>query len=159
MPRGSRRSASPSRMSPTRPAARPMASAPAQRAAPQQTKPVVAQPQPSAVGQPVSQGPGLLGQMAATAGGVAIGSTVGHVVGHAITGAFSGGSESAVVDSPQQPVAAQPMQQQYNQQEMNPCQMELRQFLDCTQQNSDLGLCDGFNQVLKECRTRYGVRL
>lgn len=36
-----------------------------------------------------SQGPGLLGQMAATAGGVAI----GHTMGHAITGMFSGGGE------------------------------------------------------------------
>ncbi|RWS08510.1 coiled-coil-helix-coiled-coil-helix domain-containing protein 2-like protein [Dinothrombium tinctorium] len=158
MPR--QRRSSPSRMSPMRAAPRP--AAPPQRAmttAPQQTAPAVAH-QPTAVGQPVQQ-PSLFGQMAATAGGVAVGSAIGHTVGHAITGAFSGsGSESAVAEAPQQ---QQPMQGQtysgYGQQELNPCQMELKQFLDCTQQQSDISLCDGFNQVLKECRMRYNVRI
>jgi len=47
---------------------------------------------PAAAPAPGAKAPGLMAQMAATAGGVAIGSTVGHVVGHALT---SGGSGSA----------------------------------------------------------------
>ncbi|PIK44485.1 putative coiled-coil-helix-coiled-coil-helix domain-containing protein 2, mitochondrial [Apostichopus japonicus] len=49
-----------------------------------QTAPAPVPKQPMAMGQP--RQPGLMGQMAATAGGVAIGSTVGHVIGSAITG-------------------------------------------------------------------------
>jgi len=35
---------------------------------------------------PQGRSPGLFGQMAATAGGVAIGSAVGHTIGAALTG-------------------------------------------------------------------------
>lgn len=35
---------------------------------------------------PVGRQPGLFGQMAATAGGVAVGSAVGHTLGAALTG-------------------------------------------------------------------------
>lgn len=35
---------------------------------------------------PAPRQPGLFGQMAATAGGVAVGSAVGHTLGAAITG-------------------------------------------------------------------------
>ena len=59
--------------------------APAPRAAPPPPSPStpMAAP-PSAMAQP--QQPSLMKQMAATAGGVAIGSAVGHVAGSAITG-------------------------------------------------------------------------
>lgn len=49
----------------------------------------VAPPPPAApapVMAPQGRQPGLFGQMAATAGGVAIGSAVGHTIGAAITG-------------------------------------------------------------------------
>merc|ERR1712168_1110601 len=96
-----------------------------------------------------------MAQMAATAGGVAIGSTVGHVVGHALTG---GSSSSEPAPAPQQ--YAPPPQQyapppQYGapQQPMSgPCSMEVKQFLDCANTQSDLTLCDGFNEVLKQCK-------
>ena len=57
--------------------------APAPRAAPPPPSTPMAAP-PSAMAQP--QQPSLMKQMAATAGGVAIGSAVGHVAGSAITG-------------------------------------------------------------------------
>lgn len=89
--------------------------------------------------------------MAATAGGVAIGSAVGHTIGHALTGGSSGGSD--------EPAPAQQQggyqEQQPQQQQMSPCQMELRQFLDCTQQQNDISLCEGFNQLFKDCKVRY----
>lgn len=87
-----------------------------------------------------------MGQMAATAGGVAIGSAVGHTVGHALTG--GGGNYAAADAAPQQP-----QQQQYQ----NPCGQQMQAFLDCAQKNSgDLSLCYGFNEALKECKLNYG---
>jgi hypothetical protein len=41
---------------------------------------------PAPVAAPQGRQPGLFGQMAATAGGVAIGSAVGHTIGAALTG-------------------------------------------------------------------------
>jgi len=104
--------------------------------------------------QPGQRQPGLMAQMAATAGGVAIGSAVGHTIGHAMTGAFSGGS-----NQPQQQ-QAQPEQQQHQQQQQynqNPCFQQMQQFLECTQQSSDLSMCQGFNDALKDCKLRYGI--
>lgn len=47
-------------------------------------------PPPAPVQAPPAQPqqPGLFGQMAATAGGVAVGSAIGHTVGHAVTGKY-----------------------------------------------------------------------
>merc|ERR1719495_2091937 len=81
-----------------------------------------------------------MGQMAATAGGVAIGSTVGHVVGHALTGGMGSGGHHAEA-APAAP-AAYPEQQQYN----NPCAQQLQAFLNCAQNNPDISLCYGFNE-------------
>lgn len=66
---------------------------------------------------------------------------------------ITGGGGSA------QPQAApveqyQPPAQQQSYQ--NPCQMELDRFLECSKNQSDLSLCYGFNEALKECRVRYG---
>jgi len=94
-----------------------------------------------------SQGPGLMAQMAATAGGVAIGSAVGHTIGHAITGGFSGSNNEPAEQQQSQQYQQQPQQSQQN----DPCNFELRQFLDCSQ-SYDLSLCEGFNEALKQCR-------
>merc|ERR1719378_1466469 len=85
--------------------------------------------------------PGLFANMASTAAGVAVGSTVGHTLGHALTGAFSGGSSAS---QEQQPVA---QQQQLERNPQNPCEMEMKQFL-CANQQSDITLCQGFNEAL-----------
>ncbi|XP_066552340.1 coiled-coil-helix-coiled-coil-helix domain-containing protein 2 isoform X2 [Amia ocellicauda] len=154
MPRGSRsrvsRVAPPARASPP-----PMA-----RAAPQ--APVPAHPPPSAMAAPATapRQPGMFAQMATTAAGVAVGSAVGHTIGHAMTGGFGGGgaAEPAQADvTYQEPLpAAQPMYQQ-QQQQRNPCEYELRQFIDCAQNQSDLKLCEGFSEVLKQCKFSNGM--
>ncbi|POI22562.1 hypothetical protein CIB84_013690, partial [Bambusicola thoracicus] len=92
--------------------------------------------------------------MATTAAGVAVGSAVGHTIGHALTGGFGGGSsaEAARPDiTYQEPQAAQPAYQQ-QQQQFAPCQYEMKQFLECAQNQTDLKLCEGFSEVLKQCR-------
>ncbi|VDM55142.1 unnamed protein product [Angiostrongylus costaricensis] len=147
-----RRTASPKPSAPVRssppptmrssPPPRPMSQIPA--------KPAAAAPVP--LGTPAtapSQGPGLLGQMAATAGGVAIGSAVGHAVGNMMTGGGSSTPESAPAQAVQPATDRQP--QAYAQ----PCEFEWRQFIECTQNQSDVSLCNGFNEVFKQCKARY----
>jgi len=139
MPRGGgRRSAAPmSRPAPARHAPPPARPAP----------PPAAHAPPAAA---APQGPGLMGQMMATAGGVAIGSAVGHTIGNMMSG--GGGHERS-----EAPVEQAPPSQPYNHQQplQKPCEFELDQFLNCTK-NQDLSNCEAFNQILKECRTRYG---
>uniref|UniRef100_A0A8C4SDW3 Coiled-coil-helix-coiled-coil-helix domain containing 2 n=1 Tax=Erpetoichthys calabaricus TaxID=27687 RepID=A0A8C4SDW3_ERPCA len=153
MPRGnrSRMSRSPSPMS--RAPSRPMAPAASASSVP-------AHPPPSAVAPPSTapRQPGMFAQMATTAAGVAVGSAVGHTIGHAMTGGFGGGgnAEPARADiTYQEPVAAAPpMYQQQSQR--SPCEYELRQFIECAQNQNDLRLCEGFSEVLKQCKFANG---
>ncbi|TKC38709.1 hypothetical protein EI555_011615 [Monodon monoceros] len=144
MPRGSR-----SRTSSVAP---PASRAPQMRTAPRPAP--AAQPptaaSPSAVGSPAaaSRQPGLMAQMAATAAGVAVGSAIGHTLGHALPGGFSGGSnaEPSRLDiTHQEPRGTQPAQQQQS----VPCFFEVKQFLECAQNQGELKLCAGFSEVLK----------
>ncbi|XP_033207706.1 coiled-coil-helix-coiled-coil-helix domain-containing protein 2 [Belonocnema kinseyi] len=145
------------------PTPRTVRSAPRPAARPVQTAPVPAQAAPSApMMAPQQQGPGLMGQMAATAGGVAIGSAVGHTIGHAMTGMFSGGSSEAAAA----PVAAAAApQQQYAPQQSaqsgagGACAWEIKQFLQCAEQQSDITLCQGFNEALRQCKMSNGMQL
>ncbi|XP_052212969.1 coiled-coil-helix-coiled-coil-helix domain-containing protein 2-like [Dreissena polymorpha] len=117
---------------------------------PRQTAPAPApQHYPPAQVQPKQ--PGLLANMAATAGGVAAGSVIGHGISHAIWG----GSGSSQQQAPAPVQQYQPPAQQ--QQQPSACQYELDQFLNCSKQQSDLQLCYGFNEALKECKMRYNM--
>ncbi|XP_075833987.1 protein FAM200C-like isoform X1 [Microtus pennsylvanicus] len=146
MPRGSRSS----RVAPS------VSRAPQMRPAPRQAPaahPPATATAPSAVGSPAAapRQPGLMAQMATTAAGVAVGSAVGHTLGHAVTGAFSGGgsAEPARPDiTYQEPRGAQLLAQQ----SPGPCFLEIKQFLECAQNQSDVKLCEGFNEVLWQCR-------
>ncbi|XP_044770575.1 coiled-coil-helix-coiled-coil-helix domain-containing protein 2-like [Neomonachus schauinslandi] len=150
MPRGSRSRTS--GMAPPASQAPQMRAAP--RPAPAAQPPAVAPP--SAVGSPAAapRQPGLIAQMATTAAGVAVGSAVGHRMGHAVTGGFGGGS-NAEPSRPdityQESQGTQPAHQQ-QQQQSGPCHYEMKQFLDCAQNEGDLKLCEGFSKVLKQCR-------
>ncbi|XP_066501679.1 coiled-coil-helix-coiled-coil-helix domain-containing protein 10, mitochondrial [Hoplias malabaricus] len=118
--------------------------------------PAPAPPPPAALApvQTQPKQPGLMAQVATTAAGVAVGSAVGHVMGSAITGAFSGGSSSSDAAKPapayQEPPRAAPSQ-------TGPCLFEVRQFLDCATTQTDLSLCEGFNEALKQCKISHGV--
>lgn len=161
MPRGSRSRTS--RMSPPSYSSPPPMARPAP---PRSYAPAPAAPPPSAVSAPAAapRQPGMFAQMATTAAGVAVGSAVGHTIGHAMTGGFGGGgsSEAARPDVTYQ--EAQPAYQQQQpsvfQQEpqhQSPCAYELKQFIDCAQNQSDLKLCEGFSEVLKQCKFSYGM--
>lgn len=95
----------------------------------------------------------MLANIATTAAGVAIGSAAGH----AITGMFSGSGSSDTPAQQQQSNAA-PMQSQggfppQEQTQSGPCAWEIKQFLQCAQQQSDLTLCDGFNEAIRQCKS------
>ncbi|XP_022916601.1 coiled-coil-helix-coiled-coil-helix domain-containing protein 2 isoform X2 [Onthophagus taurus] len=149
MPRRGRSSSPTPRAAPTRYSPPPSTTLPA-RAAPPPPAPMQA---PAAA---APQQPGLFGQMAATAGGVAIGSAVGHTIGHALTGAFSGGGSS---QPEQQQQAQQPAQQYHHDgsEPTGPCAWEIKQFLNCAATQSDLTLCQGFNEAIQQCKLKNGV--
>jgi len=107
------------------------------------------------------QQPSMFKQMAATAGGVAVGSAVGHVAGHALTGMFSGGSSSepqAAAAPPQQQYAQQPQYGQ-QQQDQGPCAWEVKNFIQCAQNQSDISLCEGFNEALRQCKQYNNISM
>lgn len=54
---------------------------------------------------------------------------------------------------PQAPAHAAPQPMQ-----MGPCAYEIRQFLDCSTTQSDLSLCEGFSEALKQCKYNHGER-
>ncbi|CAH8452904.1 unnamed protein product [Dicrocoelium dendriticum] len=89
--------------------------------------------------------PGLMGQMAATAGGVA----AGHVMGSAIMGALSGGNNESA--------AARQGVDTSNVQQGNPCQFQIDELIRCTQLQHDITFCTGFSEALKECSKAYGL--
>ncbi|XP_068915716.1 coiled-coil-helix-coiled-coil-helix domain-containing protein 2 isoform X1 [Tenebrio molitor] len=121
------------------------------------TLPARTQPSPPATTAPAQsapQQPGLFGQMAATAGGVAVGSAVGHTVGHALTGMFGGGSSEPA--PAQEAVPAQ--QGSYGAEPTGPCAWEIKQFLQCAQTQPDLTLCQGFNEAIQQCKIRNNIQ-
>lgn len=81
----------------------------------------------------------------------------GHTLGHAMTGMFSGGSDSKeaapVADAPQQQNGYQQQQQDQN----GPCAWEIKQFIQCAQGQSDLTLCEGFNEALRQCKRQNNM--
>lgn len=69
---------------------------------------------------------------------------------------FSGGSDAK--EAAPAPVAAQQpaYQAPVDQQSNGPCAWEISQFLSCAKQSSDLSVCEGFNEALRQCKTRHG---
>ena len=73
-----------------------------------------------------------------------------------MTGGGGGGSEPAAVE--QAPaVPAQQYNQPMQQQGFNPCEYEMRDFLQCAQNQQDITLCQGFNEVLRSCKLKHGT--
>lgn len=70
-----------------------------------------------------------------------------------MTGMFSGGSDSKEAA----PVpAAQPAAQssyQSQQPQTGPCSWEIKQFLQCAENQTDLSLCQGFNEAMRQCKS------
>lgn len=108
------------------------------------------------------QQPGMLQQMATTAGGVALGS----VAAHGIMGAMGmGGSSRSSEEAAPAAAAAPPAHSGYesgqqawgSEQRQNPCAAQMEEFMRCARSQSDLSLCTPFNDALKECKIQYGL--
>ncbi|PPQ77979.1 hypothetical protein CVT25_015446 [Psilocybe cyanescens] len=132
------------------------AAAPAARSAPAQTRSASTAtaptgyapshaPAPPAAATAASaapaQGPGMLAQMAATAGSVAVGSTIGHGLSSMLFG--GGGSAQA------QEAQAPPVQQQ--QQGAISCEVQAKDFTRCLEK-ADLPSCTWYLEQLKACQ-------
>ncbi|KAI0803880.1 hypothetical protein GGR55DRAFT_661398 [Xylaria sp. FL0064] len=140
-----------------RPAARPAPARPSlpAKAAPapshQQTRPATtyapAQAPPAPTAAAASQGPGLFGQMASTAAGVAVGSSIGHAIG----GLFSGGSSAPAEAAPQQVQTASQNQDHYSQN--NNCAGVAESFTKCMDDNNgNMQICNWYLEQLKACQ-------
>lgn len=77
-----------------------------------------------------------------------------------MTGMFSGGSSNDAQEQ-QQAAPAQQQQQNFPQQSQNgesgPCAWELKQFLQCAQNQHDLTLCEGFNEAIRQCKVQNNL--
>ncbi|KAI7882767.1 hypothetical protein K492DRAFT_57403 [Lichtheimia hyalospora FSU 10163] len=103
--------------------------------------------------QPVHQGPGLFGQMASTAAGVAVGSAVGHTLANGVSGMFGGGSQQET--APDQSYQQQAPQQQYQQQQQQPlsCDENAKALTKClSDNNNDVSACQWYLDALKACQ-------
>ncbi|KAF2709696.1 hypothetical protein K504DRAFT_534024 [Pleomassaria siparia CBS 279.74] len=151
----SRGGVAPRRPTAAAPARKPAAPAPA----PQRHSSTAAAPAPAAAApapqQAVSQGPGLFGQMASTAAGVAVGSTIGHALGGMFSG---GGSSEAAAPAAQSTEFAQQHQTNYAQQSgSGACQADIQNFRKCMDDNQgSLSICGWYMDQLKACQAAAG---
>lgn len=89
-----------------------------------------------------------MAQMATATASVAVGSAVGPTLGHAITGGFSGGGNTQpawhhLSGAPGSPAARPGILWVL---------LSWDQFLECSQNQSNIKLCKGFNKVLRQWR-------
>lgn len=61
-----------------------------------------------------------------------------------------GGSNNEVQPQVAQPMQAMPMEQ--SSQPGGACSFEIKQFLQCAQNNDDISLCSGFNEAIRQCK-------
>ena len=90
--------------------------------------------QPPMAAQQQSRGPGLFGQMASTAAGVAVGSTVGH----GLSNMLFGGSSSAPAEQAQQPPQAYNQGAYPGQQQTvgASCEQQSKDFIKCLESST-----------------------
>uniref|UniRef100_A0A8B9SB54 CHCH domain-containing protein n=1 Tax=Apteryx owenii TaxID=8824 RepID=A0A8B9SB54_APTOW len=80
-----------------------------------------------------------------------------HVTGTAVS--LDGSSSGAGPLTWACPCPQEPRQPVYHQSPYGPCHYEMKQFLECATNQSDLTLCEGFNEALKQCKYSNGERL
>ncbi|KZT71885.1 hypothetical protein DAEQUDRAFT_665150, partial [Daedalea quercina L-15889] len=89
--------------------------------------------------------PGMLAQMAATAGSVAVGSTIGHGLSSMLFGSSSGSAPAPAEQAP-------PVQQQtFSQNQAPSCEVQAKDFTKCLEK-ADLPSCTWYLEQLKACQ-------
>jgi len=99
---------------------------------------------------------GMIGQGMALGAGAAVGSSMVHGAMNMMSGSGSS-SEQQQAPPAQAPPAASPYAAQPPVAHNNPCQEQLNQFMQCSQQNSDLSLCAPFNDIYRDCKLSHGL--
>ncbi|KAK7041435.1 hypothetical protein VNI00_009301 [Paramarasmius palmivorus] len=150
MPRQSRgRSSAPARSAPAPAPAQTRsahtAAAPA-HAAPAHNPAAAHAPAPPAAATQTRE-PGMLAQMAATAGSVAVGSTIGHGISHMLFGSGGGGQAQEAQQ------AAPPVQHQAPAQQGSgiSCDTQAKDFTRCLEK-ADMQSCTWYLEQLKACQ-------
>ncbi|XP_050075738.1 hemiasterlin resistant protein 1-like [Anopheles maculipalpis] len=118
------------------------------------SSPTVATPAP---------GSGLFSQMAATAGGVAIGSVLGRAIG----GLFEKSSETkeqrSSMDAVEKPKISSadstPGAPENDDRSVEECNMEIKQFFSCIDKEVDAKVCEGFKEAMKQCKAKAASRI
>jgi len=78
-------------------------------------------------------------------------------VGAALTGALGDGGQPAAESQQMSAPMSQPSGSRTSLDESGSvCQFELRQFIECSQTQQDLSLCQGFSEALRDCRRANG---
>ncbi|KAI9645327.1 hypothetical protein NHQ30_006063 [Ciborinia camelliae] len=132
----------PSRPSPTTQQTRPATTA-AYPPRPAGAAPPAAPQAQAGAPQAQSSGPGLLGQVASTAAGVAIGSSLGH----AITGFFGGGSSAP--EAAQDNAVTSQTQEKSQLGEPN-CGFQVKSFTNCMDENQgNMSICNWYLEQLR----------
>jgi len=146
---GSRGPSRPS-IAPQRPTAPPkQQTRPATTAAYPQNGTRTATPTVPSQAQTQSQGPGLFGQMASTAAGVAVGSSIGHAIG----GLFGGGSTTAAGSEPSAVASQGQEQERHNSWGPRSCDADAKQFTKCLDENQgNMQICGWYLEQLKACQ-------
>ncbi|THV00491.1 hypothetical protein K435DRAFT_837298 [Dendrothele bispora CBS 962.96] len=153
MPRQSRgRSSVPSKPAPAAPAqsrGAHTAAAPVPHATPYSNAAHPPAP-PAAAAHPAAPAkqPGMLAQMAATAGSVAVGSTIGHGLSSMLFGGGGDHSSAPVEQAQAQPAASAPAQQW---QGGVSCEAQAKDFTKCLDK-ADLPSCTWYLEQLKACQ-------
>ncbi|KAH8907932.1 hypothetical protein BR93DRAFT_926957 [Coniochaeta sp. PMI_546] len=112
--------------------------------------PPAAAAHPPATAQAPSMGGGMLGNIASTAAGVAIGSTIGH----AVSGLFGGSSSSEPLPADAAQNNVQANSQNANSQSWgNNCAGATQQFTKCMdEQGGNMQICGWYLEQLKACQ-------
>ena len=69
-----------------------------------------------------------------------------------------GGGGGHVDQQQQQPAYQQQPQYGQPQEPQGACAWEIKSFIQCAQQQSDLSLCEGFNEALRQCKASNGMQ-
>ena len=98
------------------------------------------------------QGGGFLSGMAGTfMSGMAIGA--GSEIAHQTVRGFMGGNSHQQEAAPQQ--NTQPVNE--TQQKPQYCESENQRFVQCLKDYSDIGMCQNYADMFKECQKKYGI--
>ncbi|XP_053665274.1 hemiasterlin resistant protein 1-like [Anopheles marshallii] len=97
-------------------------------------------------------GSGLFSQMAATAGGVAIGSVLGRALGGLFERSEPKDASTNAVEKDQK--SAMESITPDRSASVEQCSMEIKQFLSCVDKEMDVKICEGFKEALQQCKTK-----